>query len=125
MANRNFNRLQALDKEMKHLHLVYSVGAVGAPTAVKKLGVTSVARVSAGLYRITLDDTYNYLMHLGACVQLAAGAPAALGGHVIRAESVGTTKLIDLEFVDGAGAAVELDSGSVVRVVMMLKNSSL
>lgn len=125
MANRNFNRLQALDKEIKHLHLIFSVGAVGAPTALKKLGITSVSRLSAGKYRFTLDDTYDSLMWLGITRELAAGAPGAVGGFVIRAQSVGTTKLVEVEFVDAAGAPIELVSGSIVRVVFMLKNSSL
>ena len=32
MANRNFNRLQALDKEVKFLFLTAAIGAGGDPT---------------------------------------------------------------------------------------------
>lgn len=104
-----------------------AIGASGAPTinAPASLGITSIARNSAGNYTITLDDKYNDLLQVTQSVQLAAGAPAAIGGMVVRSEAVDTAKTIVVQFVDAAGAAVELDSGSTVRLKIDLKNSSV
>lgn len=56
---------------------------------------------------------------------MAAGAPSAVGGMVIRSEAVNSaTPTIVIEFVDGSGAAVELASGSTLRLQFDLKNSS-
>ncbi len=125
MANRNFNRKQALDKEVKEIYAKVAIGSTGAPTldAARSLGVASVARVSAGIYDVTLQDKYVALMQLSESVQLASGAPASLA-VVIRSEAVDSTRVIRVAFVDSAGAAVELDNGSTIRLKLDLKNSS-
>ena len=127
MANRNFNRYQALTKEAKALFAQFSVAAAGAPTlnAPASLGITSIVRNSAGRYTITLDDKYNDLLQITQSRVLASGAPGAVGGMIVRSEAVDTDKTIVIEFVDSAGAAIELVSGSLVRLKINLKNSSV
>lgn len=127
MANRNFNRFQALTKEAKALFAQVAIGASGAPTinAAKSLGVTSVARNSAGNYTITLDDKYNDLLQITESRQLAAGAPAALGGMIVRSQDVSAAKTIVVQFVDAAGAAIDPASGTTLRLELILKNSSV
>jgi len=44
---------------------------------------------------------------------------------VVRSQNVSAAKTIVVEFVDETGAAVELDSGSTVRLKIDLKNSSV
>lgn len=126
-ANRNFNRKQALDKEIKELYVNVAIGASGAPTldAAQSLGVASVSRVSAGRYSIRLQDSYPAFRHLTEVRQLASGAPSAVGGVVIRSVDVtSSTPTIVIEYVDGAGAPVELVSGTVLRLEINLKNST-
>jgi len=126
-ANRNFNRKQALDKEIKELYVNVAIGASGAPTldAAQSLGVASVTRVSTGRYSILLQDSYPAFRHITECRQLASGAPGAVGGMVIRSVAVtSSTPTVVIEFVDGAGAAVELVSGTVLRLEINLKNST-
>jgi hypothetical protein len=126
MANRNFNRKQALDKEIKEIYAKVSVGASGAPTmdASRSVGVASVARNSAGRYTITLQDAYMHLHQLSHSLQFAAGAPAS-AQMVIRSEAVDTAKTIVVEFLDASGAAVDVDSGTILRFKFDLKNSSV
>lgn len=126
MANRNYNRYQALTKEVKALFAQVSIGSTGAPTlsAAASLGVTSVARTAAGAYTITLDDKYMDLLQITVSVQKASGAPASLA-MVVRAQAVASAKTIQIAFVDASGANVELDSGSVLRIKIDLKNSSV
>ena len=127
MANRNFNRYQALTKEVKALFAQVSIAAVGAPTldATKSLGITSIVRNSAGRYTITLDDKYNDLLQVIESRELASGAPSAVGGMVIRSQDVANAKTIVIEYVDALGAPVELAAGSVLRLKFDLKNSSV
>lgn len=127
MANRNFNRYQALTKEVKVLFARIAIGSTGAPALQSpySLGVTSVVRNSTGNYTITLDDKYMHLMQITQSIQLASGSPAATGGMVIRSHTVSTTKQIIVEFVDSSGAAVELPSGAQLRLSIELKNSSV
>ena len=127
MANRNFNRYQALTKEVKALFAQVAIGATGAPTlnAPASLGITSVVRNSAGNYTITLDDKYNDLLQITQSRELASGAPGAVGGMVVRSEAVDSAKTIVIEFVDSAGAPIELVSGTLLRLKLDLKNSSV
>lgn len=127
MANRNFNRYQALTKEVKALFAQVAIGAAGAPTinAAKSLGVASIVRNSAGNYTVTLSDKYMDLLELSCSRELAAGAPAALGGFVVRSQDVDAAKTIVVEFVDAAGAAIDPASGTTLRMKIDLKNSSV
>lgn len=127
MANRNFNRYQALTKEVKALFAQVAIGASGAPTlsAAKSLGVASIDRNSAGNYTITLSDKYMDLLQLGISRELASGTPDALGGFVIRSQDVDAAKTIVVEFVDAAGAAIDPANGTTLRLKIDLKNSSV
>jgi hypothetical protein len=126
MANRAFNRKQALDKEIKEIYVQVAIGASGAPTLSpsNSVGVASVVRNSIGRYTVQLQDNYIALRQITQSRELASGAPGAVGGMVVRTNSVSTTGAITLEFVDTAGAAVELVSGSILRLKLDLKNSS-
>lgn len=57
--------------------------------------------------------------------QLASGAPSAVGGMVVRSETVDVDGKIVIEFVDATGTPVELASGSLLRLKIDLKNSSV
>ena len=72
MANRSFNRLQALDKEIKIIHGQFVTDSTASSstsllTASKSVGVQSVLRVGAGHFRIVVGtpdgdvDKYNHL----------------------------------------------------------------
>jgi len=121
MANRNFNRFQALEKEVKSLYAQVSIGASGAPTVVKALGITSVVRNSAGLYTITLDDKYNRLMS----VQVTVVAPTAedLVVH-LAASDVASAKTVQVRCL-AAGVAADPASGDSLLIRIDVKNSSV
>ena len=99
MANRSFQRLQALDKEIKIVHGQFAVGGSGAPTlsASKSVGVKSITRNSAGDYSFQLK-----------------GAP-----------TVSTNGTINFIALNSSGAAAEIGSGETVHFMIVLKNSSL
>ena len=123
MANRNFNRYQALEKEVKVIYAEVAIGASGAPTLSSAgLGVASVSRNSAGDYDFVLEDKYTRLMHFGVTQEAASAEDLTFQ---VKSEDVaGSTKTIN--FVCKA-AAVETDpsSGSKLFIRIELKNSSV
>lgn len=121
MANRNFNRAQNLEKEVKSLFADIAIGASGAPTLSKGLGIASVARVSAGLYDITLQDKYIRLMQCSVSQMVAAAQDI---NPQLVSEDVDGTKVIRVRFIDSSEAATDPDSGSRILVRIDLKNSS-
>lgn len=122
MANRNFNRKQALEKEVKELHVKVAIGASGAPTLTRKVGTTSIARNSQGLYTITLDDKYSDLINMEVN-QLVASAQDLTFQMV--AETVTTNKTIQFRCIDSTAAVQDPSSGSVLYITIELKNSSI
>lgn len=121
MANRNFNRFQALEKEVKSIYADVAIGAVGAATVNKALGVASVTRSAAGRYDIVLEDQYTRLMSVSV-VQVNSTSQDLT--FQVTADNVsGATKTLSIAC---KAAAVDTDpsSGSRLLVKIDLKNSS-
>lgn len=123
MANRNWNRKQALEKEVKEIHARITVGSTGAPTlvAADSLGVASIARNSAGLYTLTLQDTYNKLLH--ASVQIRTPSAEDIKANLVT-ESVASAKTLQFRCV-AVGTATDPASGDMIYVSLQLKNSTV
>lgn len=120
MAARNFNRLQALEKEVKSLYLQVAIGASGAPTLTKGLGSASIARNSAGNYTVTLQDKYVRLM---GCQVMQLNSSAEDITVQLLAESVSSAKTV--QFVCKTDAtATDPSSGSKLFIRLDLKNST-
>jgi len=120
MANRNFNRAQALEKEIKTLYADVSIAASGAPTLTKGLGITSIARDAAGEYTLTLDDKYTRLMH-ASFIHLDADAQDLI--FQLNSEDVDGDKTITFECLT-ADAETDPADGSRILIRIDLKNSS-
>lgn len=120
MANRNYNRAQNLEKEVKSLFLEVAIGVAGAPTLTRGLGSASISRTSAGLYVVTLSDKYSRLMH--ASVQVLSSAAQDLVSQLVS-EDVDVAKTISFRTV-AAGVETDPSNGSVLYIRIDLKNSS-
>ena len=57
-APRNFNRRQALEKEVKDLYAKITIGASGACTLTEGYGFASVTKMGTGDYKLVLQDKY-------------------------------------------------------------------
>ena len=121
MANRNYNRVQALEKEAKHLYAKVSIGSSGAPTLSRKLGVASIVRDNTGLYTLTLQDAYNDLLSIDI-KQLVASAQDL--NFQLIAEDVDNAKTIQFRCIT-ATTATDPSSGSVLYIHIVLKNSAV
>jgi len=131
MANVMFWDTQSRQRELKMVHLKAAIGATGAPTldATASLGVASIARTSAGLYRITLTDKYTSLVAIHGMQLLATISQNV--SFQIKAETVATTKLVDLWCLAATDAdtttlaATEVADGSTLYLTLLLKNTSV
>ena len=123
MANRNFHRKQALDYEVKEIYLSAAIGASGAPTldAQNSKGVLSISRSSAGLYVITLQDSYVRLM--AGQVQLVTPAAENISVKVMLSDVV-VAKTITV-LCTAVGVATDPASGDTLVACFQLKNSSV
>jgi hypothetical protein len=122
MANRNFHRKQALEREVKDLYLEVSFGATGAPTIVKGLGIASIDRNSAGDYTITLSDQYHGDLKYFNGVLLKSSAEDLY--FQVKAVDVVSAKTIRILCLTGA-SATDPSSGSKAYFKIELKNSTI
>jgi hypothetical protein len=122
MANRNYNRKQALEKEVKEIYLDVAIGSSGAPTLTKGLGVASISRSSTGLYVITLQDAYMRLM--AAQVSILSASAQDIAAQ-LQAESVASAKTITFRTQVAAATVADPSSGSRILIRLDLKNSSI
>ena len=136
MANRSFQRLQALDKEIKIIHGQFAVGGSGAPTlsASKSVGVKSVTRNSAGDYSVVLgvpggsSDLYSHFFGGYFDIQKSTALGGTSGGMAFQlkaAPTVSTDGTVNFIALDKDGAAAEIGSGETVHFMFVLKNSAL
>lgn len=142
MANRYFTQHSySLEKAPVRLFATVAIGATGAPTlqaydgkgnasaagAAGYKGIKSVARSNTGLYNITLQDSYVRLLGLDAQFFNTA-ASAALGGFWVNRTNTNvqsaTAPVVQVQFINAAGAAVELGSGEQLQFEIVLSNSS-
>lgn len=121
MANRNFNRRQALEKEVKDIYARASIGASGAPTLSSKVGVASLVRNGAGDYTMTLDDKYSALKWFDVKVIDSTAADLTIQ---IAAEDVDGAKTIQFLCLE-AGSETDPADGAELLIKAELKNTSV
>ncbi len=121
MANRNFQRRQALESEVKDIYAKVTVGSSGAPTLVSPVGVASIARNSAGNYTITLQDKYSSLKFFR--VSFKASSAQDMNVQII-AEDVAAAKTVNFVCLTGA-SATDPASGQTMLIKLELKNTSV
>lgn len=121
MANRNFSRVQGLNKELKLIAGSFSIAASGgAATKVTGLGY-SVAKSATGEYTITLEDRYKALVSATATVQAATAVDlvAQIDNHDVSA----ATPVVVLN-LNAAATPTEPAAVTVVNFLLVLQNSS-
>ena len=122
MANRNFSKVQGLNKELKLIAGSFSIAASGgAATKVTGLGY-SVAKSATGEYTITLEDQYDALISATATVQAATAVDlvAQIDNHDVTA----ATPVVVLN-LNAAATPTEPSAVTVVNFLLVLQNSTL
>jgi hypothetical protein len=134
MANRMFNRIQALDKELKIIQGQFTVAGTGAPTLVenKSPGIKSIARSAGGDYALTLgtpggdSDIYPHFYNSMISYQKSTAHGGTVGFHFqIKSSTVNSDGVLNFFTLDKDGAVADPPTGSTIHVTMILKNSNV
>lgn len=133
MANRLMVR-NHMSKEKAPVVLFgkFSVGAVGEPTinAVQSQGIVSITRTGVGAYTLSLgqssisSDTYNRLM-MAKHVSISALSTAIQMSVVADNSASPSLHNIQIQFLNGSGAAVEVGSGEIILLELIFSNTSV
>ena len=123
MANRQFSKVQALNKEVKII-----CGRL-EDDDTKNAGLGwSGANTGTGIYTITLEDKYNALLACTATVQSTSGTDnyqLTIASHDVTAAT--PTIVIHVSVDDGLGAGVLTDLGDTdqIHFSAFLQNSAV
>lgn len=126
MANRNFSELQALDRGVKVIAGSFAPNGSSAVSAASNKGIGwSVARTSAGLFTITLEDSYISLISACCSLQLASA-----DDKIVQLGSIDvvTAKTVEIRVWDISGAAVAdvaANANNRINFCLVLKNSQV
>ena len=110
MANRRFQDVQALQKQVKKVHVKITTDGSADVSSFSGTGVSNVSH-EANVYTITLDDKYNDFMAMSVISGVSAD-------FHIDSVDVSSAKTIAVE------ASVAQNSTDIY-VEMVLKNSSV
>jgi len=136
MANRNFNRVQALDKEIKHLYAQFAVDegtALQVLNASRSAGIKSVTYNSAGNFSVILGQTsgdadlYPALYAVDAII-LDGTVVGGTGGGVswqLMSDSVATDGTFIIQALSIAGVAAVVRTADIIKLHITLKNSNM
>lgn len=139
MANRQFTQFSyQLEKGLVRLYARVNIGATGAPTLVTTTsasgnpsqGIVSVSRSSAGKYVITLGtnatslDTYQRLVFAQANVIASTISTVVSTQISVEAVTTASAPAVTIQCLAAAGTAVDPNSGDVLLVELVLKNSN-
>jgi len=137
MANRNFNKRQCLEHEIKDLYIDQTVvGSAGSQTLVPNFasvdqstvatnpGIKSIVRLSTGLYRVTLFDAFFSMKFFDAIIVKSSGEDKTIQLKSINQVSVTANKYFDF-YTLAAGVLTDLSSGDVLKAVIELKNTNV
>lgn len=122
MANRNFNRMQALEKEVKTLYAKCVITS-SQPVLQQGLGVKSVTRNGIGTYVIQLEDKYSALMSVN--VGLVSSSTALPQRVQYRSESVAADGKINFATINSADSFSSLADDVILWIRVDVKNSSV
>jgi hypothetical protein len=121
MASRNFNRKQALEKEIKEIYALLTFGGSGAVTLTTGHGVASATKTDTGDYRITLQDAYVRLKMVEGTFIKSTGEDIRVQ---VKAEDVASAKTIDILTLTGA-SATNPSSGAKLLLKFEHKNTTV
>lgn len=128
MADLNFSRVQAYEKEVKILYATIDIVASGAVNASKGLA-SAVKESTAGQYTITLPSHYYKFLNMApSTMHPTASLVAAidiLGTPATFQASFRSSPAIVIQCRDYAGAAVNPASGTQIRLQFEVRNTSV
>jgi hypothetical protein len=129
MANHITTNVQTVENRPVLIAGSFQMTNANAITSVVGAGVSGITRDSAGVYIITLLETYQSL--IAATVTPLVAAATALSGQV-EAEAVATagTRTVTIRLVNDSATETDItdtttDSTAKVSFMLFLKNSTI
>lgn len=108
------------ERGVKTLYSKVDIGAAGAPTLQKVLGILSIVRTGAGVYVCTIEEKFIGLLH----VHMGVEGPLQDITHQVTSDDV--TALGTFEVTTKAGAvATDPANGSVLDFKIDVKDTSV
>lgn len=85
MSNRNFPSQRVFGHHLLPVRIdaQISIGATGAPTIQNGLGINTITRLSAGVYRIQLQDNYSQFLSFDATMEAPVTGASVAGGSFV------------------------------------------
>ncbi len=130
MAGRQFFRNRAqLEREAVSLWCSALSNASSATTVFEGKGVTSLARTAAGIYTVTLQDKYAYLIDYKINFSVSDSSDplagvGALTAYWLTPDSVNSAKTFKFTVVNGSDTATDVPAGATIRVALTLSNAA-
>tara|TARA_R110000868_G_scaffold43972_6_gene147493 strand:- start:7911 stop:8312 length:402 start_codon:yes stop_codon:yes gene_type:complete len=127
MANRLYKQFGASpDSGLVFFHGFITIGATGAVSAFKGLGISSVVKTAIGVYTVTMEDAFPAFLGANGIV-VFNGLPvvAAVAMKQDPAINPGPLKSVVLHTLDFAGGAISPDVGSRIYFEIKMRNSSV
>lgn len=133
MANRNW----ASGGKMYSMHVMpvmidcqITIGAAGAVASIVGPLISSVTRISIGLYQLNMSNNFNRMISAHASAQSpSVGLSGILGIEIQNAPNASVSSLsaptLRIKTLDAAGALANPASGSVIDVMAIMSNSSI
>lgn len=126
MANRNFTELQTLDRGVKVIAGSFAPNNTSAVDATSNKGIGwSVARTSAGLFTITLEDSYVSLLSGSCTLQLASADDKYCQFGSIDVVTAKTVQIRVWDISAAAVADVAANANNRINFCLILKNSQV
>lgn len=108
------------ERGVKTLYGKINIGAAGAPTLQKVLGLLSVVRTGAGVYTIALAEKYVGLLN----VHMGVEGPLQELNHCVTSDDVASAGTIEVT-THAAGVAADPADGSVLDFKIDVKDTSV
>ena len=131
MAEHSYSKdTMVLERDVIHLYADVTIGASGAVTTAKGGALLSVTKqATAGQYNVVLDSGFNKLLHVSAQL-VGASASGVASVDVLQSAASVLTNLktgaaITIQCYDYAGAAVNPASGSVIKLKLEVRRTSV
>lgn len=122
MANRTFNKIQGLQRELKVLAGKVNLSAAAAVASVSG-DVASASKLGTGSYQAKLADSYKSIQNVQVSVESATVQDLQV--QIVSINPVAKTINFKTVVVDGDGAVAAADIGAAatIHILAIAKNA--
>lgn len=124
MANRTFHEVKAQHSNVRIIAGSFRPNGSSAVATTAGIGF-SVVRTSAGLFTVTLSDSYPGILSGHCSLQLASGDDKVVQFGSIDVSTAKTVEIRVWDISDAAVADIASNANNWIHFTLMLKNTSM